>query len=46
MLLFQSPYGDFGTLTSNRIIYKIFDYQFQSPYGDFGTLTRANAKHL
>ena len=38
--MFQSPYGDFGTLTDLMVV--LIDLamsQFQSPYGDFGTLT-------
>ena len=37
--MFQSPYGDFGTLTltQKRRIARLT--KFQSPYGDFGTLT-------
>ena len=37
---FQSPYGDFGTLTEIKDRYALaVSYVFQSPYGDFGTLT-------
>ena len=40
MQLFQSPYGDFGTLTLDEIIEATYKAAvFQSPYGDFGTLT-------
>ena len=37
---FQSPYGDFGTLTRGFYQRPTLFYLFQSPYGDFGTLTR------
>ena len=39
-MLFQSPYGDFGTLTTDIFIANdTLCVMFQSPYGDFGTLT-------
>ena len=40
LLSFQSPYGDFGTLTVRMFtLSNNFNIMFQSPYGDFGTLT-------
>ena len=40
LLKFQSPYGDFGTLTSIFVtVTGLSITVFQSPYGDFGTLT-------
>ena len=36
---FQSPYGDFGTLTKLDGFEETHSFKFQSPYGDFGTLT-------
>ena len=36
---FQSPYGDFGTLTEKQSWIESRKRLFQSPYGDFGTLT-------
>ena len=39
-VVFQSPYGDFGTLTRYDWHPNGHNAQtFQSPYGDFGTLT-------
>ena len=39
MISFQSPYGDFGTLTMFQNKKADVVWLFQSPYGDFGTLT-------
>ena len=39
-LVFQSPYGDLGTLTGMlSYVTNHFRVSFQSPYGDFGNAT-------